>query len=136
MPVGAPAGLPGAGGGGAMPSGFMGMPGASFMPPMAFPSTDPAEIEKRIADLRSVEGWLALNLEIVRTTIQGFEAQKATIAAFHAMQTSMSESFKAQADQVASTARGAAEHAARASRASADHGAPPAPSRPRKKKAS
>lgn len=81
-----------------------GMPGASFIPPMAFPTVDPAEIEKRIADLRSVEGWLALNIEVVRATIQTLEAQRTTLAAFQSMQSSMSETLKAQAAQVAQAA--------------------------------
>ncbi len=60
----------------------MGVPG----PGMMFPTMDPAEIDKRIADLRSVENWLTLNLNVLRMTIQGLEMQKATLAAVAAMQ--------------------------------------------------
>lgn len=60
----------------------MGMPG----PGMLLPTLDVQEIEKRIADLRSVENWLTLNLNILRMTIQGMEMQKATLAAMAAMQ--------------------------------------------------
>lgn len=60
----------------------MGMPG----PGMMLPTMNVQEIEKRIADLRSVENWLTLNLNILRMTIQGMEMQKATLAAMAAMQ--------------------------------------------------
>ena len=54
------------------------MPG---MPGMVTPSFNVAEIEKRIADLRSVENWLSMNLNTLRMNIQGLEMQQATIAA-------------------------------------------------------
>jgi hypothetical protein len=62
----------------------MGMPG----PGMMLPTMNVEEIEKRIADLRSVENWLTLNLNVLRMTIQGMEMQKATLAALSAMQPS------------------------------------------------
>jgi hypothetical protein len=49
------------------------------LPGMAMPTLDPAEVEKRIADLRSVEAWLNMNLNMVRFSIQGLELQKATL---------------------------------------------------------
>ena len=51
------------------------------LPGMSMPTLDPAEIEKRIADLRSVEAWLNMNLNMVRFSIQGLELQKATLQA-------------------------------------------------------
>ena len=51
------------------------------LPGMAMPTLDPAEVEKRIADLRSVEGWLNMNLNMVRFSIQGLEMQKAALQA-------------------------------------------------------
>ena len=59
----------------------MGLP----MPGVMAPLLDPNEIEKRIADLKSVENWLAMNLNVLRMTIQGLEMQRATLAAFQAM---------------------------------------------------
>jgi hypothetical protein len=50
------------------------------------PLLDPNDIEKRIADLKSVESWLSMNMNVLRMTIQGLEMQKATLAAFQAMQ--------------------------------------------------
>jgi hypothetical protein len=46
------------------------------------PLLDPNDIEKRIADLKSVETWLTMNMNVLRMTIQGLEMQKATLAAF------------------------------------------------------
>src|SRR3954468_8464139 len=51
------------------------------IPGMAMPTLDPAEIEKRIADLRSIEGSLNMNLNMVRFSIQGLELQRATLQA-------------------------------------------------------
>ena len=51
------------------------------LPGMAMPTLDPNEIEKRIADLRSVENWLAMNLNMVKLSIQGLEMQKAALLA-------------------------------------------------------
>ncbi|MGH8744972.1 MAG: PhaM family polyhydroxyalkanoate granule multifunctional regulatory protein [Burkholderiales bacterium] len=53
------------------------------VPGMAMPTFDPREVEKRIAELRSVEGWLTLNLNMVRFSIQGLELQKSALNAIH-----------------------------------------------------
>ena len=54
------------------------------VPGMAMPTLDPREIDKRIADLRSIEGWLNMNLNMVRFSIQGLELQRATLNAMRA----------------------------------------------------
>ncbi len=54
------------------------------VPGMAMPTLDPQEIEKRIADLRSVEAWLNMNLNMLRLSIQGLEMQKAALQAMGA----------------------------------------------------
>jgi len=54
------------------------------VPGMAMPTLDPQEIEKRISDLRSVEAWLSMNLNMVRFSIQGLELQKAALNAMRA----------------------------------------------------
>jgi hypothetical protein len=51
------------------------------LPGMAMPTLDPAEIDKRIAELRSIEGWLSMNLNMVKFSIQGLELQRATLQA-------------------------------------------------------
>lgn len=78
---GLPLGTPGAAPGAMSPLSSLGP-----IPGMVMPTFDVGEIEKRISDLKSVESWLALNVEMVRTTIHGLEAQKATLSAFQAMQ--------------------------------------------------
>ena len=47
------------------------------VPGMAMPTLDPQEIEKRIQELKSVELWLNMNLNMLRMAIQGLEMQKA-----------------------------------------------------------
>ena len=51
------------------------------LPGMAMPTLDPKEVDKRIADLRSIEGRLNMNLNMVRFSIQGLELQRATLQA-------------------------------------------------------
>ncbi len=58
----------------------MGLP----MSGMVAPILDVSEIDKRIADLKSVENWLTMNLNILRMSIQGLEMQRATLAAMRA----------------------------------------------------
>lgn len=60
--------------------GPMGLPG------MVTPTLDVSEIEKRIAELRSVETWLSMNLNLLKMTIQGMEVQRATLTAMRGMQ--------------------------------------------------
>jgi hypothetical protein len=64
---------------------------ASGLPQSSLPTTDPEEIERRIADLKTVEQWLSLNLNILKTTIQGLEIQKGTLVAVQAWQSSMAD---------------------------------------------
>ena len=54
---------------------------------MVTPTLDDDELERRITDLRAVEGWLKMNLTMLQSTIQGLEVQRATIVAVKAMQT-------------------------------------------------
>ena len=66
---------------------------SGFGVPNAFlPSMDLAEIEKRIADLKSVEHWLTLNLNMVKATLQAFEIQRGTLMNLRAFQESMAPS--------------------------------------------
>ena len=54
------------------------------VPGLAMPTLDPQEVEKRIAELKSVEGWLAMNLNMLRMAIQGLEMQKSALQAMRA----------------------------------------------------
>jgi hypothetical protein len=51
------------------------------IPGMAVPTFDPQEVEKRIAELRSVEAWLQMNLNMLKFSIQGLEMQRAALQA-------------------------------------------------------
>jgi hypothetical protein len=51
------------------------------LPGMAVPTFDPKEVEKRIAELKSVEAWLNMNLNMLRLSIQGLEMQRAALQA-------------------------------------------------------
>jgi hypothetical protein len=61
------------------------------MPQAAMSSLDPQVIDKRIEDLKTVEQWLGFNLNLVRSTIQGLEIQKGTLAAIQSFQQSMQD---------------------------------------------
>jgi hypothetical protein len=54
------------------------------LPGMAMPTLDPAEIDKRIAELKAVDGWLSMNLNMLRMAIQGLEVQKTALEAMRA----------------------------------------------------
>ena len=51
------------------------------VPGMSMPTLDPQEIDKRVQELKSVEMWLSMNLNMLRTAIQGLEMQKAGLVA-------------------------------------------------------
>ncbi|MGH8691511.1 MAG: PhaM family polyhydroxyalkanoate granule multifunctional regulatory protein [Burkholderiales bacterium] len=54
------------------------------LPGMAVPTFDPQEVEKRIAELRSVEAWLTMNLNMLKLSINGLELQRAALQAMKA----------------------------------------------------
>jgi hypothetical protein len=51
------------------------------IPGMAVPTFDPKEVEKRITELRSLEAWLSMNLNMIKLSIQGLELQRAALQA-------------------------------------------------------
>lgn len=55
------------------------------LPGMVTPTVNVNELDKRIADMKAVEGWLKMNLNMLQMTTQGLEMQRATIAAVQAM---------------------------------------------------
>ncbi|MGO4815405.1 PhaM family polyhydroxyalkanoate granule multifunctional regulatory protein [Cupriavidus sp. 2MCAB6] len=82
-----------------MPGGLM--PGLQAMtPPMNL-----EEVDKRIHDLKAVEGWLQLNTNLLRTTIQGLEVQRATLVALQTIGTALSpEAMQSAMENVARAA--------------------------------
>src|SRR5690606_94799 len=55
------------------------------LPGMVTPTLDIDELDKRIADLKAVEGWLKMNLNMLQMSTQGLEMQRAALAAVKAM---------------------------------------------------
>ena len=63
------------------------------VPGMTMPTLDPNEIDKRISELKSVEAWLAMNLNMLRAAIQGLEMQKAGLQQVQGMQQAMQQAM-------------------------------------------
>lgn len=83
-PLGVPMpgfGLPGTPGAGSP------APGTPFPSPAAmFAALDPAEIERKIDELRVIENWLAMSLNMMQMSIKTLELQKASLEALAAAQ--------------------------------------------------
>ncbi|MBU3724800.1 MAG: hypothetical protein FGM18_04705 [Burkholderiaceae bacterium] len=60
----------------------------------SFNFTDLKEMDKRISELKTVEQWLSLNLSMLKTTIQGLEVQRGTLAALQSFTESMTTPAK------------------------------------------
>ncbi|MBI5334077.1 MAG: hypothetical protein HZB72_05735 [Burkholderiales bacterium] len=63
------------------------------------PTLDPAELEKRIQDLRTVQFWLEQNARMLGMTIQALEVQRMTLATLQGMNVpvdALRESLKAR----------------------------------------
>ena len=82
--------------------GPMGLP----LPGLVTPTLNVSEVEKRIAELKSVENWLTLNLNLLKMTIQGMEMQRATLSAMQGMQTAGAEAARTGAEAALSGAAG------------------------------
>lgn len=73
------------------------------LPGIITPTLDPNELDKRIQDLKAVEGWLRMNLNMLSASINTLEIQRATLAAM--------QSFGQSAAGAAGAAAGAAPDA-------------------------
>lgn len=69
------------------------------LPGMVAPTFDVEEIEKRVKDMKAVEGWLKMNLSMLQMTIQGLEMQCATLNAVRTMGDMASNAANQQAAQ-------------------------------------
>jgi hypothetical protein len=54
------------------------------MPGVGMPTVDLKEIERKIAELKTVETWLTMNVGFVQMTIQTLELQKSALQALGA----------------------------------------------------
>jgi len=65
---------------------------APFPNPLAmFATLDPAEVEKKIVELRVIEGWLSMSLNFMQMSIKTLELQKASLEALRAGAAAASE---------------------------------------------
>ncbi len=71
--------------------GPMGLPMGGLVAPIL----DIAELDKRISDLKSVENWLNMNLNVLKMSIQGLEMQRATLAAMRSAAAAAAEAAPA-----------------------------------------
>jgi len=55
------------------------------LPGMVAPTFDLDELDKRIKDMKAVEGWLRMNLSMLQMTIQGLEMQRTTVSTVQTM---------------------------------------------------
>src|SRR5690242_5322012 len=72
--------------GGVMP-GMMPFPNPAAM----FAALDPVEIERKIGELRVIEGWLSMSLNLTQMSIKTLELQLASLEALHAAHSPRSE---------------------------------------------
>ncbi len=73
--------------------GGMSAPGVGI-PGMVMPTLSVEEINKQISDLKAVESWLTLNMNMLRGTIQALEVQSATISTLRSMGETLSAAVK------------------------------------------
>lgn len=66
-------------------------PGGYPLQSLMFPVLDPKEIEKKIAELETVEHWLKANLNMLQLSIKSLEYQKAMLKGGEKMQSAMKE---------------------------------------------
>jgi len=72
-----------------------GAAGIPFPNPAAMIATlDPAEIDRKIAELRVVENWLAMSQNFMQMSIRTMELQKASLEAMHAATASVKSTKK------------------------------------------
>lgn len=71
------------------------------LPGMVAPTFDVDELDKRIKDMKAVEGWLRMNLSMLQMTIQGLEMQRTTVSAVQAMGKMASEAAKSMTPEAA-----------------------------------
>ena len=63
-------------------------------PAAMFAALDPAEVERKIGELRVIENWLAMSLNMMQMSIKTMELQKASLEAMRAGQRRRSRSRK------------------------------------------
>ena len=78
------------------------------LPGMVTPTLDVDELDKRIKDMRAVEGWLKMNLNMLQMSIQGLEMQRAALAAVKAMSQQAQQAGEGASDSASNPVASAA----------------------------
>jgi hypothetical protein len=84
------------------------------------PTLDPAELDKRIQDLKSVQFWLDQNAKALSATIQALEVQRMTLSTLQSMNVGMADLTAAMAGKPAQAATSSAETKAAAGQPTVD----------------
>jgi len=78
------------------------------------PTLDPAELDKRIEELRTVQFWLEQNARMLAATIQALEVQRMTLSTLKTMNVTVSDLGKAMKLRAPGHSDGAAPASAKA----------------------
>lgn len=105
-----------------MKTGGVGLPGIGQW---IAPTLEPAELQKRIDELRTVQFWLDQNSKLLGTSIQALEVQRMTLATLKGMNLQMADLSEALKVGMPSSAGAAGAAASKASEPSAAAGAGP-----------
>jgi hypothetical protein len=93
-----------------------GMPGGvdnAFDPKQFMKALDPAEIDRRIQDMRAVETWMKLSLSGLEMSIKTMEMQRDAYASFNKMSESASKTVTEGAEAAVASVKRAARSSAR-----------------------
>jgi len=66
-------------------------PGAYPLQSLMFPALDPKEVDKRIAELETVEHWLKANLNMLQLSIKSLEYQRSMLKGGERMKEAMKQ---------------------------------------------
>jgi hypothetical protein len=83
-------------------AGGAGMPNIPGMPAWAMPTMDPAELDKRINELKTVLFWLEQNTNALKASVQALEVQKLTLETLRSMSAGAASMAEAVAPAAAS----------------------------------
>ncbi len=79
------------------------LPGMGGFSQWVAPTMDPAEIEKRIDELKTVQFWLEQNARMLAATIQALEVQKMTLSTLKTMNVQLGEAAAPFVGKIAAT---------------------------------
>ena len=93
--------------------GMSGVAGGGFDPKQFMKALDPAEIVRRIQDLRAVETWMKLSLSGLEMSIKTMEMQRDAYASFNKMSEAAGKTVTESAQAATASVKRAARSSAR-----------------------